>query len=401
MKKMDKVYWLVLLSTCGAISVSLGLIVNITGLFFNPIAEEFGLLRGSVSLTLTLSNFLSALGGMMMPKLLSEKHLKVGILLATIGGVCSTILLGLSQSILFMYFLHMIRGFCAGLLGLVFITVVINNWFHENVGLMTSIALSFSGLSGAIFSPIISNVINNYGWRMGYFVVALFILLLDLPSLLFLPSLKPQTKGYLPYGYVEEENPSTLQTTSTTSISQIYFVICCMFGFIASGSTSLIQHFPGISSSYGFNAAVGAMMLSIGMVANSVAKIILGYLIDHFGSKKPILLHCLIMILSVLLFLFFHTPTMLYISAFLYGYIYSLANVAMVTLAKDLFGRDNYSKTYPTFSMFGTVGTAVSASGIGYIYDFTHSYTPVFLLLLGLFIMNTLFVLYCYRKPIQ
>ena len=47
------------------------------------------------------------------------------------------------------------------------------------------------------------------------------------------------------------------------------------------------------------------------------------------------------------------------------------------------------------------VGTAVSASGIGYIYDFTHSYTPVFLLLLGLFILNTLFVLYCYRKPIQ
>ena len=201
--------------------------------------------------------------------------------------------------------------------------------------------------------------------------------------------------------FLEEENPSTLQTTSTTSISQIYFVICCLFGFIASGSTSLIQHFPGISSSYGFNAAVGAMMLSIGMVANSVAKIILGYLIDHFGSKKPILLHCLIMILSVLLFLFFHTPTMLYISAFLYGYIYSLANVAMVTLAKDLFGRENYSKTYPTFSMFGTVGTAVSASGIGYIYDFTHSYTPVFLLLLGLFILNTLFVLYCYRKPIQ
>ena len=48
-------YLMVLVSMCGLIAVSLGLLVNVSGLFFAPIAEELGVGRGEVSMTLTIS----------------------------------------------------------------------------------------------------------------------------------------------------------------------------------------------------------------------------------------------------------------------------------------------------------------------------------------------------------
>ena len=390
------VYLLVVLSMCGLIGTSLGLITNIAGLFFSPIAEEFQTLRGSVSLTLTLSNLLSALGGLLMPKLINDSHLKRTLILCTLGISITSILLGLSHSLILMYLLHMIRGFVAGLTGIVLITVVINNWFQERVGLAMSIALSFSGLSGAIFSPLINQVITISGWRVGFFVVGILAILLNLPAILFLPSIHPESKGYQPFGYKKIQDNEVISSTKETS--KVYFVICCIFASIAVGFTSLTQHFPGIGQAYGYATIVGATMLSLAMIANSAGKVILGILIDTFGSKRPILLHCMILCFSTISLLLFHSPIMLYLASFFYGFVYSVANIGLATMTKDLFGKENYSKTYPTFSMFGTIGSSITASGIGYIYDYTHSYSPILIMILTLFILNTIFVLYCYRN---
>ena len=113
---------------------------------------------------------------------------------------------------------------------------------------------------------------------------------------------------------------------------------------------------------------------------------------------RPILLHCMILCFSTISLLLFHSPIMLYLASFFYGFVYSVANIGLATMTKDLFGKENYSKTYPTFSMFGTIGSSITASGIGYIYDYTHSYSPILIMILTLFILNTIFVLYCYRN---
>lgn len=396
MKKDNRIYFLVLLGMCGLIGTALGMITNIAGIFLTPIAEEFGILRGSVSLTLTISNFAFAIGGMCMPKFFKEKYLKRQLILVTAVLFLSSVGLGLAPNIYVMYILNAIRGFAGGLIGLVFITLVINNWFYERVGLMTSIALSFTGLSGALFSYVITYVISTSSWRTGFIVVGIIMVVLNLPAILFLPSLKPETKGYIPYGTKTQEE--TQQVSKAMPINQFLFILCCIVGYFASSSTTLTQHFPGLASYYQHPMIVGTTMLSLSMIANSLGKIILGALIDQFGSKKPILFFYFILCASTISLALFHSPIIMYISAFFYGFIYSIANIAMVTMTKDLFGRENYSKTYPTFAMCGTIGTAVLASLIGYIYDFTHSYIPVLMLLLTGFIINTCIVLYCYRK---
>ena len=55
MKQLKGKYLMVLIAVCGIAAASMGMLTNVSGLFFTPISEELGVGRGSVSLTLTIS----------------------------------------------------------------------------------------------------------------------------------------------------------------------------------------------------------------------------------------------------------------------------------------------------------------------------------------------------------
>ena len=59
---------------CGMVGATLG-VKNISGLFFTPMAESFGVGRGTISLTLTISNLMLAAGDFASPRLCSKVRL--------------------------------------------------------------------------------------------------------------------------------------------------------------------------------------------------------------------------------------------------------------------------------------------------------------------------------------
>ncbi|MGX8680150.1 MAG: hypothetical protein ACSW8B_02045, partial [bacterium] len=135
--KLSARYLLVLLAMCGMSGASVGLIINIAGLFFTPMSKSFNVSRASVALTLTIANLACALIGLIVPRLVKEKTLKQTIIAAAAVEVAGTMLLALAPNIIIMYLLNCIRGLAAGILGFVLVTVIINNWFKVNVALIT------------------------------------------------------------------------------------------------------------------------------------------------------------------------------------------------------------------------------------------------------------------------
>ncbi len=399
MKKTDLRYLLVLIGMCGLVASSVGIITNVAGLFFTPISEEFNVLKGSVSMTLTIANLCFALGGLAAPRLFNEANLRKVLVIGTACIVVPTAAQGLSHSIALMYPLNAVRGFAGGVLGFVLVTTVINNWFHSSVGLATSIAMSFSGLTGALMSPLLSSVIQNAGWRAGCFAAAAIILMFNLPAILFLPSLDPRSKGFLPYGYTGEVNDEKEKTGGSrlSGVSGILFAAVLVYAFMSCAGTALPQHFPGIAGFYGLSASAGAMMLSVCMIVNSIGKIILGAMADRFGAKISMLVYSVLTASGILILLFIHIPSAMYAGACLYGLIYSLGTVAVVMLTKDMFGLENYGRTYPVISLVGTVGTALMSSVIGFMYDFSGNYTGTLTMMLAMVAVNTMIILVSYR----
>lgn len=157
------------------------------------------------------------------------------------------------------------------------------------------------------------------------------------------------------------------------------------------GLDGIAQHFTGFALSIRLTAETGALMMSLSMVGNILTKLLIGILSDKFGPVKV----CVSMIglNACALLLSLHgsaaqSALILYIAAFLYGSVYSVGAVGFSLLSRRFFGPENYSKAYSVIGLLTTTGSAVSLPLIGYLYDFTGSYLPMFWIALSFHTVN-------------
>lgn len=400
--KISGRHLVVLVAMCGLIASGIGLVTNVSGLFFSPICDEFGIMKGQASLMLTIANIALALGGMLVPKLYNEKTLKPMLIGATVALAASTVALSFCKSIMPMYVLSALRGLSAGLVTFVFVTTVLNKWFVSGIGLATSIAMGCSGIAGAAFSPVVNGIIASMGWRMGFVALGVLTAVLHLPAILLLPALEPQTVGLKALGADEAPKVTAKAEAAPAEaagpINMVVFAAVIGFALFGSALTALPQHFPGLAENYGLGAAVGASMLSMSMIANTVGKIALGALIDRIGTKISVLLYSALVAVGLVMLLITRSSQTLIIAAVLVGLCYALGTVAISMLDRDAFGLANYGKTYPTASLSGNIANAAFSSIIGFMYDFSGGYTLPLIMLLVLLGASVAIVFYVYAQ---
>lgn len=394
---------------CGLLASCVGLVTNVAGLFLSPVAEEFGIQRGASSLMMTICNISFAIGGLFVPRLMKEGLFKVLLVAFTAVLAGGTAALAICPGIVPMYLLCVVRGVAAGFMGFVFVTTVLNQWFVANIGLATSIAMSCSGLAGAAFSPLIGAVIGGAGWRAGYVLVGVLTVALNLPAILFLPSMDPRRSGLKALGAPESSSTEAPAADAAISaaqasgdktaqrVSPILFALVLLFAVFASAVTALPQHFPGMAELYG-QAGVGATMLSLCMIANSGGKIIFGSLVDRIGNRLATIVYSAMVLVAILMLLFFRGPQSLVIAAVMYGLCYSLGTVAITMFTRDTFGVENYGRTYPAISLGGNMANAVFSSAVGFMYDFSGGYASSLVMFGVLLVASAAIVVYVYAQ---
>ncbi|MBQ9047375.1 MAG: MFS transporter [Solobacterium sp.] len=392
--KMKAKYIIVLAALCGATAAGVGLTTNIAGLFFTPVAEDFGIGRGSVSVTMTICNLAFAAGGILLGRIINEDRFGKIMRTAVAVTVLSTALLAVCPNVYMMYVLNAVRGVSTGLTGVVMTSMVVNNWFHSNNGTMTSIVMGFSGLASAVFSPLFSAIIASAGWRQAYIISAVLMAVLFLPLLTARIGFTPASAGEIPFGEKSEETVSPAESKDTVKPGRIVVIAAMLYAASGGCLTAVVQHFPGIADSYGLAGAVGAAMLSASMVANTGGKLLLGVLIDRIGVKKGVLMVLAAVTAGVLLLMLTRGSITMIAGAALIGLAYSVATVGVVMTVRETFGTANYGSVYPMCSMCTTVAYAVGAALIGFIYDAVKSYAVIFWLMLGFILLGLICQLY-------
>jgi MFS family permease len=300
-----------------------------------------------------------------------------------------------------MYVLNGLRGFASGIVGFVFVTIVINHWFFKNNALVTSIAMGFSGLAGAVFSPVMSSIIASSGWRTAYVISAVLMVLLNLPAIFFLPAIDPYVKGQKPYGEKTAAVNTAAEVQESLPINKMLVAMLCVFAVCGAASTSITQHFPGVAAESGLDASVGATMLSICMLVNTGGKIVLGALVDKIGARISMSIYTVLVFAGVLMMMFIPSRAVMFVAAACIGLTYSMATVGTVTLSKEVFGMDNYGRTYPTINMCGTMCSAAFSSTIGFIYDATGGYTVTLMIILAMMITAFAIITYVYTNVVK
>lgn len=402
MKEKTNKHWVVLVALSFLAMTSLGLVNNVSGIFLSPISQDLNVLRGSISLHVTLTQISSAVVGIFVPKLIENFPLKKIILTGVIAAAGSTVLLGFANQLWQFNLLGIARGLGAGLIALVPLTMIINRWFHSKQGTATSIVMTAPGIIGVIASPVFSALIEQFSWRVSYITLGIVMAILSLFPLLYPFGFDPEQEGIKPYGYEEnEEEEQESSSTSKKNTARIVtgpLVFYMIIAFLISGITSFNQHLPGLANSFGHSAVIGGTMLSAAMVGNIVFKLLIGVIIDKADSLKASLLFLGVTALSAIGLTFVSTELLLIVLSFGMGSIYSVSTVGLTTLTSYFFGARNFGRVYPTVSFFKSFGVALFLSFYGYIYDFTGTFTPNIALVLIMIIFSAAVMIYSEKR---
>lgn len=393
-------HWMIVFLMCCLAASSIGLCTNAIGVFYTPVSKSLHVLKGTFAMHATLSTLITALTSLKMSKLIRKYNYKKILLIGVLLSSVSTWMMSYSRSVYLFYILGILRGIGVGIGGMVPITVIITNWFDEKHGLATSLALSFSGLAGAIFSPLLSSWIISYGWQMTYRFMAICILVLVLLALIVPWNIDPRKEHLLPYGYQNRKETTKVQNNKIKLLT-ISFLCMCLFTLLHTSITGISQHLSGVAVSIHLSVTIGSTFMSFTMIGNISTKLLIEFLSDLLSPIKAVIMMILINCISlVLLFLgVIHQETLLlYIGSLMFGSIYSVGAVGIPMLTRYFFGNENYARTYSVIGFLTNVGSASSLTLIGYLYDFTQSYQIVFIIALCFHLINLiLLVIICLR----
>ena len=385
MKTKPAFHWVLVALLCGMAASAIGVCMNCVGIFYTPVSESLGVLRGSFALHATISQLATSFTALAVPKLMVRFRYKRLLLCGAAAAVLSTVAMAFSRELWQFYLLGLLRGMGVGLFSTVPITIILTNWFHKSHGIATSITLSFSGLAGAVCSPLFTRCITVFGWENTYLVMAAAILLFTLPALLVPFTADPRQMGLRPYGDYGEQKAAPA-ASATFRYKNAAFICLCVMTLLHTSIAGIAQHFTGFTLSIRLTAETGALMMSLSMVGNILTKLLIGILSDNLGPVKACASMIALNACALLLSLFgsaAQSALILYIAALLYGSVYSVGAVGFSLLSRKFFGPENYSKAYSVIGLLTTTGSALSLPLIGYLYDFTGSYLPMFWIALG------------------
>ena len=391
---------LVVVAMCGLSVATVGLITNVAGVFFTPMAQEFGVLQGVASMTLMISNICVALGGLLTRRLTKLMPLRVLLVAGTLVLAASCAGMAFAPGIAVVNLLSVTRGLSGGIIGFVLITYVLNKWFVSQLGLATSLAMGSSGLAGALFTPLISQLVADFGWRAGELLVAALTVVFCLPAIVLVPSADPADVGLRALGAGEEAEVRDAGKKAKPPIKLDRPLVVAVVGYAALSAavSAMPQHFSGYAQEAGLTLAVGAAMVSACMVANTFGKVIMGWLCDRVGARTSVLCYTVAVLASIIALLLVRTPLAFVASALLFGLCYARATVGLSMLCRELFGKRGFGVAYPVAALGCSFSNAVFSSAVGFGFDLTGGYAVSLVVFAVFLAASAALVAWCYKR---
>jgi len=371
--------WVVMAACCCVIFTGIGIFNNSAGVFFRPIADSFGVGIGAVSMGQTIRSLASMSIMPFVPTLFARFGIKRTMAAAMIIN-CACLALYAAVGQLWQYYvIGAITGMCGPLLTNIPVPLIINNWFAKKTGTVLGVVLAFTGVGGAIMSPVASTIIEGHGWRTAYLVVAAVGFVVAVPAILFALKVSPEEKGLQPYGYdpeaaVAAPRPIGGERPRDFVHNPAFFTVL-VFSLLITLVSALYSHMPGVAADLGFDTTTGALTASVVMIGLIAGKLVIGSLSDKLGLENAIRMATIVGIGgTALLMLGRGSYVMLMAGAALLGVSTALPSIATPLLITHVFGKKNYTVASSYVSLSTSLAGAVSVSLYGFLYDFTDSY---------------------------
>jgi MFS family permease len=371
--------WWIVLATNLICGIGYGTWLYSFGVFFKPMAGEFGWTRamtaGAYSLRSIEGGIASPVVGWAVDKYGARIVILVG---AVISGLGFYLVYGVLLSI--------------GMSAMLYLPAwtVIAHWFRRRLSLAMAVLSVGAGFGGLICAPVSALLITHYGWRVAFMILGVTIWVVVIP-LAFVVRNSPEEMGLHPDGDTADAaspgdpDPNGPAATSSDYTlgqalrSSSFWMLGLAFFFQGMSHSVVTVHTVPALTDAGIPIESAAFSIGLLTLVSVIGRISFGYLGDFLSKRYLFMVSYCLMGAGVLVLMTARDMPTVYLFIALFGIGFGANVPLMPAIRAEYFGRSALGKIQgfmnPIMMLAGAVGPIMA----GYLFDVTGSYREAFL----------------------
>jgi MFS family permease len=365
------------------------------------VQAEFGVDRGTASLPYTLTLVGFGIGGILMGRLSDRYGVARPLAGASFALALGYLLTALAPS-LFVY--AMVHGVLIGMLGssAAFgpLLADISHWFRRRRGLAVAITASGNYLAGTVWPPIVQQLIESVGWRSTHMIIGAVCLVTMLPLTRVLrrrpPPGDPEPAAAAAAGALLPASGARRHIDLSPRALQTLLVIAGLSCCVAMAMPQV--HIVAYCGDLGYGPAVGAQMLSLMLGFGIVSRLLSGWIVDHIGGLRTLLLGSGLQAVALVLYVPFDGLTSLYVVSALFGLFQGGIVPSYAIIVREYFAPREAGARVGVVLMATLFGMALGGWMSGVVFDLTGSYRAAFINGIAWNLLNLSIVVWLLRR---
>lgn len=370
--------WRIVAGAAVGMGTGISLYLLVASLFITHITTEFGWTRGDMGIAGMIGFVTGAVALPIIGRLLDRFGFRRVVLACVPALALLYLAVALQPGSYAFYLLLMVWGgiFGGGTAAIAYTRPVIAA-FERQRGLALGFATAGTSISVMIVPPILAAAIATYGWRAGFFSLAVVTLLVGLPlALALIGSARERATSATDDVPDAEHVPATRDVTLGEAVrgARFWLLAGALMAINIPGSGVVGQLAPLIGDK-GLSDSSAALVMSIYAVGLLVGRLVTGFSLDRLPAPAVAAVMTFIPALGIALLMI---PSPSFALAALAVGLMGLQQGSEVDIiayfVSRAFGLKHYGAIYGMISMAGAVSTAIALVFFGKIHDLTGSY---------------------------
>lgn len=369
------------------------------GLFVLPMQQDLAVSRATFGLMQTTRRLSTAALSFAVGWLLDRYGPRVYIpLAALLIGVC-LILVGVSNhawQFIVLFALVGVSGLAAP--NSIVTTVPVAKWFVRKRGRALALATTGLGISGIVFLPVTQWLIDGYGWRSTWQILAVMFMIISIPASAIFLRRQPEDMGLR----VDGDSPdATLDDEETRqqrpdqdepawTVRQAFrtatmWKLMAVFGMagLAQGGASF-HRIP-----YFVEKAYDPLLVSWSFAADAGGAAALALVSGWLADRVPIRYLAAVsfsgFIVAILLMIYVSSAEMMFASTIVFGCSVGVGMIVHTYIFAAYYGRAFLGSIRGIVMPVNLLSAGLGAPLVGYLHDYAGSYLPAWWTLLAIY----------------
>lgn len=389
--KNPKGCWLECTAAALALFCTIGLNINAFSVYLPYLTKLLALNPAQSSGILMVRNLCSVCGVFLAKRYYEKLNIRIGYSLILCATIAALFFYSTAKSFPVACAGAAVSGLCYGLGGMYPVSILIHRWFPRHESLAMGICAAATGLAITVAAPILTRLVEN---RSMVSAMRLEMIFLALCAVICFSLFRNYPEGGIHFDPLIRHG-SAQAKTKKTGISWM-FVALVGLGTLGGAFSCLAIHY----TTEGFDPYRVSTIVSVVGLVLTVAKFLLGELLDIWGAYRTNWVFLTLAIASCVIFSLGasvgYVPAL--IGAVLYGVGDSVCTVGVTAYARDLSNPETFAATQQQYQTANLLGGLLYALLSGFTATLTGNYRAFYLVVTVLVVFAAVVIQSTYAK---